>query len=249
MMSFNYPHPVSRTYQYKKITKPLLERKRRARINKCLDELKNLMIDALETEEEDISKLEKADILELTVRHLQRLQGLQSFGLSNTIVKNDDISAESRWLSGFGHCAAEAYRFLSALPGEGAEKLARYLAAGLQKNRASKSTLKTSPLLPVTESSVENEIIQDTNETSFNKNATANCEINQDEVAPDIPLQCNTAMNVDNSEKLDSESILDMKSLRYQRALEKVKPEVEDEVEEEIDVEHIDKQDPMWRPW
>ena len=30
------------------ITKPLLERKRRARINKCLDELKNLMIDALE---------------------------------------------------------------------------------------------------------------------------------------------------------------------------------------------------------
>ncbi|XP_031837193.2 transcription factor HES-4 isoform X1 [Nomia melanderi] len=249
MMSFNYPHPVSRTYQYKKITKPLLERKRRARINKCLDELKNLMIDALETEEEDISKLEKADILELTVRHLQRLQGLQSFGLSNTIVKNDDISAESRWLSGFGHCAAEAYRFLSALPGEGAEKLARYLAAGLQKNRASKSTLKTSPLFPVTESSVENEIIQDTNETSFNKNVTANREINQDEVAPDIPLQCNTVMNVDNSEKLDSESILDMKSLRYQRALEKVKPEVEDEVEEEIDVEHIDKQDPMWRPW
>ncbi|XP_031837194.2 uncharacterized protein LOC116429002 isoform X2 [Nomia melanderi] len=207
MMSFNYPHPVSRTYQYKKITKPLLERKRRARINKCLDELKNLMIDALETEEEDISKLEKADILELTVRHLQRLQG------------------------------------------EGAEKLARYLAAGLQKNRASKSTLKTSPLFPVTESSVENEIIQDTNETSFNKNVTANREINQDEVAPDIPLQCNTVMNVDNSEKLDSESILDMKSLRYQRALEKVKPEVEDEVEEEIDVEHIDKQDPMWRPW
>ena len=32
--------PVSKTMQYKKITKPLLERKRRARINACLDELK-----------------------------------------------------------------------------------------------------------------------------------------------------------------------------------------------------------------
>lgn len=30
------------------ITKPLLERKRRARINRCLDELKDLMVDALE---------------------------------------------------------------------------------------------------------------------------------------------------------------------------------------------------------
>lgn len=32
----------------KQITKPLLERKRRARINRCLDELKDLMYTALE---------------------------------------------------------------------------------------------------------------------------------------------------------------------------------------------------------
>ena len=35
--------PVSKTYTYKKITKPLLERKRRARINACLDERKDIM--------------------------------------------------------------------------------------------------------------------------------------------------------------------------------------------------------------
>ena len=34
---------MSKTYTYKKITKPLLERKRRARINACLDELKDIM--------------------------------------------------------------------------------------------------------------------------------------------------------------------------------------------------------------
>ena len=32
--------PVSKTHQYKKITKPLLERKRRARMNRCYDDLK-----------------------------------------------------------------------------------------------------------------------------------------------------------------------------------------------------------------
>ena len=36
--------PMSRTHQYRKVMKPLLERKRRARINKCLDDLKDLMV-------------------------------------------------------------------------------------------------------------------------------------------------------------------------------------------------------------
>ena len=54
--------------------KPLLERKRRARINKCLDDLKDLMVTALQAEGESITKLEKADVLELTVKHLQKLK-------------------------------------------------------------------------------------------------------------------------------------------------------------------------------
>ena len=65
--------PMSRTHQYRKVMKPLLERKRRARINKCLDELKELMVHALQHEGESISKLEKADVLELTVRWLHNL--------------------------------------------------------------------------------------------------------------------------------------------------------------------------------
>merc|ERR1711920_134682 len=66
--------PMSRTHQYRKVMKPLLERKRRARINKCLDELKDLMVHALQSEGESITKLEKADVLELTVRHLRKLR-------------------------------------------------------------------------------------------------------------------------------------------------------------------------------
>lgn len=53
--------PVSRTYQYRKVMKPMLERKRRARINRCLDELKELMVSALQSEGENVSKLEKGE--------------------------------------------------------------------------------------------------------------------------------------------------------------------------------------------
>uniref|UniRef100_A0A3B5L7L9 BHLH domain-containing protein n=1 Tax=Xiphophorus couchianus TaxID=32473 RepID=A0A3B5L7L9_9TELE len=52
-------------------TKPLIERKRRERINNCLDQLKETVIGAFRL---DQSKLEKADILEMTVKHLQNIQ-------------------------------------------------------------------------------------------------------------------------------------------------------------------------------
>ena len=74
--------PLSRTDQYRKVMKPLLERKRRARINACLDELKDLMVFALQAEGESISKLEKADVLELTVTHLRKLKRQQMLALN-----------------------------------------------------------------------------------------------------------------------------------------------------------------------
>ncbi|EZA57426.1 hypothetical protein DMN91_008714 [Ooceraea biroi] len=142
-MMYDYPHPVSRTYQYKKVTKPLLERKRRARINHCLDQLKDLMVDAFEAEGENIGKLEKADILELTVRHLQKLQASRPTGLSTTITDADKASEENPWQFGFGLCATEACRFLSSLPGEVAERLASHLTTGLQKSRHTNPSPKT----------------------------------------------------------------------------------------------------------
>lgn len=39
---------INNSFYAQQITKPLLERKRRARINRCLDELKDLMYSALE---------------------------------------------------------------------------------------------------------------------------------------------------------------------------------------------------------
>ncbi|XP_008467858.1 enhancer of split mbeta protein-like [Diaphorina citri] len=100
--------PISRTYQYRKVMKPMLERKRRARINRCLDELKEIMVTSLQAEGENVSKLEKADILELTVRHLHKLRRQQSLGLT------PEAAYADRFKAGFTHCAAEVSQYLAS---------------------------------------------------------------------------------------------------------------------------------------
>lgn len=99
--------PISRTYQYRKVMKPMLERKRRARINRCLDELKELMVTALQSEGENVSKLEKADILELTVRHLHGLKRQQQ------LVIPQEQSYIDKFRAGFSQCAQEVTHFIT----------------------------------------------------------------------------------------------------------------------------------------
>ena len=98
---------VSSTHQYRKVMKPLLERKRRARINSCLEELKDLMVAALQTEGESITKLEKADVLELTVNHLRKLKRQQMLSLNPAL----DLD---RFHAGFTTCATEVSRSLAS---------------------------------------------------------------------------------------------------------------------------------------
>ena len=102
--------PMSRTHQYRKVMKPLLERKRRARINSYLDELKDLMVSALQAEGESISKLEKADVLELTLKHLQKLKRQQ-------LLKSNPAIDMDRYRAGYTACASEVGRFMSSIPG------------------------------------------------------------------------------------------------------------------------------------
>ena len=101
--------PMSRTHQYRKVMKPLLERKRRARINKCLDELKDLMVYALQSEGESITKLEKADVLELTVRHLHKLKRQRQ------LQANPGLDMD-RYRAGYTACVSEVSRFLTSVP-------------------------------------------------------------------------------------------------------------------------------------
>merc|ERR1712002_805297 len=99
--------PMSRTQEYRKVMKPLIERKRRARINACLDELKDLMVFAMQSEGESISKLEKADVLELTVKHLRKLKRQQMLSLTPAL----DMD---RFHAGYPTCATEVSRTLAS---------------------------------------------------------------------------------------------------------------------------------------
>ena len=88
-----------------------MERQRRARINRCLDELKDLMSDAMAAEGgENVAKFEKADVLELTVRHLHKLRRESHLAVS-------PVTSSDRFRAGFTQCAREVSVALAATPG------------------------------------------------------------------------------------------------------------------------------------
>lgn len=86
--------------------KPIMEKRRRARINNCLNELKTLILDATKKDPARHSKLEKADILEKTVKHLQELQRQQA-----AMSQAADPKVVNKFKAGFTECANEVSRF------------------------------------------------------------------------------------------------------------------------------------------
>ncbi|CAL8281128.1 unnamed protein product [Lota lota] len=106
----------------RKSSKPLMEKRRRARINESLGQLKTLILDALKKDSSRHSKLEKADILEMTVKHLRGLQRIRM-----TAAVNTDPSSLGKYRAGFSECVGEVTRFLSTCEGVSAEVRTRLL--------------------------------------------------------------------------------------------------------------------------
>ncbi|CAF0987539.1 unnamed protein product [Brachionus calyciflorus] len=94
--------------EYRKNTKPLMEKRRRERINRSLDELKNIILNQTNHNPIRNHKLEKADILELTVKHLKNLQK-QKLNVS----ANEDPNVKSKYKLGYYECVQECLKFLS----------------------------------------------------------------------------------------------------------------------------------------
>ncbi|KAI7800971.1 hairy-related 8.2 [Triplophysa rosa] len=87
----------------RKLRKPLIERKRRERINHCLDQLRQTVVGVFRL---DQSKLEKADILEMTVKHLQNTKSNKVF---DPIL---DAEAQQRYSTGYIQCMQEVHNLL-----------------------------------------------------------------------------------------------------------------------------------------
>lgn len=94
----------------RKSSKPIMEKRRRARINASLAELKSLLLEVMKNEGNRHSKMEKADILEMTVKQLRLLQR-QHFSAST----NDDSPVLTKYVLGFQECASEVSRYLSSM--------------------------------------------------------------------------------------------------------------------------------------
>lgn len=103
--------PVKRASDNRRSNKPIMEKRRRARINNCLNDLKTLILDAMKKDPARHSKLEKADILEMTVKHLENLQRQQ-----NAMSQATDPNVMNKFKAGFNECAQEVSRFTDIDP-------------------------------------------------------------------------------------------------------------------------------------
>ncbi|XP_051482425.1 transcription cofactor HES-6-like [Apus apus] len=97
--------------------KPLVEKKRRARINESLQELRQLLADS-----EFQAKLENAEVLELTVRRVQAV--LERRALEGGRLQRE---ASERFAAGYIQCMHEVHTFVSSCPGIDAATAAELL--------------------------------------------------------------------------------------------------------------------------
>ncbi|VDK71445.1 unnamed protein product [Litomosoides sigmodontis] len=106
MMTSPYASPSPPQYPLeRKLKKPLMEKRRRARMNECLDQLKHLL---LHISPNHRTKLEKADILEMTVAYLNQMQHPPS---PSTSFDNNAIYQQS-YTEGFTVAASACLTYL-----------------------------------------------------------------------------------------------------------------------------------------
>ncbi|XP_071536093.1 uncharacterized protein [Panulirus ornatus] len=119
------PKPVS---EARRIRKPLMERKRRERINTSLNDLATLLAEAhmVKTEAGKPTKLEKADILELTVKHIKTLKTQTD---AEPDADGEGVSPTSSYKEGFSRCMGVVEQ---ALGKAGKEALRERLLTHLQ---------------------------------------------------------------------------------------------------------------------
>lgn len=102
-----------------------MEKRRRARINQSLNELKNLILEAMKKDTSCYSKLEKADILEMTVRYLR---SMRTQSAATRVSNTSDPNTMARYRAGYNECANEVSRYLMSLEGLDVQVRARLLS-------------------------------------------------------------------------------------------------------------------------
>jgi hypothetical protein len=98
----------------RKIRKPLMEKKRRTRINDSLESLKKILLHNLVAlpQGQRPTKLEKADILEMTVRYMIVLHKKLGIATSECVTSTtqEDVKMESSGIANTDNCPSVIYK-------------------------------------------------------------------------------------------------------------------------------------------
>jgi len=103
---------TSKTQIYQKVKKPLLERQRRARINKCLDTLKTLVADL--RGDDGILRMDKAEMLESAVVFMRQQKMSKSAAAATPA--SPAMPFES-YRNGYMNAVNEVSRVMASTPG------------------------------------------------------------------------------------------------------------------------------------
>ncbi|OTF83285.1 Transcription factor HES-1 (Hairy and enhancer of split 1)-like [Euroglyphus maynei] len=94
-----------------RISKPLMEKRRRARINQCLSQLKTIVVDSAgQYTQNNKCKLEKADILELTVNYVKQLHQEH---VQQQQQQQQSTKIGEQYLSGYSECVRQMCEYLT----------------------------------------------------------------------------------------------------------------------------------------
>lgn len=240
---------TKRSSEPRRANKPLMEKRRRARINQSLAALKTLILDSAKAENTKHSKLEKADILELTVRHFQRHRSLDTQGVK-------------QYKSGYADCVREVQRYLetpdaqtmAVLDTGVRQRLLQHLDSCVSEVDVDlKSNLEERVQQPPDSSSNLEEINNNTNNQSSSKQQSdktfPNKVVKTNDgsfvfVLPSHYLQIATALGINlrsyQTDHADEEQQNDADQLKVPSR----------EIEKPLDFsKNNELRDTMWRPW
>ncbi|XP_046564248.1 enhancer of split mgamma protein-like isoform X2 [Haliotis rubra] len=91
--------------------KLMAEKRRRARINQSLTEIKDIVCEAQQRNDPNYDKMEKAEILETTVDYLRNVRKI------NTTHQHVKEAVQARFQHGFSKCAEEILSYIQSVPG------------------------------------------------------------------------------------------------------------------------------------
>lgn len=105
MPAVKHEQALNERQHHRRVFKPIIEKRRRDRINTCLEELKKLVLEGMNKDSTRHSKLEKADILEMTVKYLKSVQ------MQQQAIANNEYMHKYR--AGYTECATAVGQYIN----------------------------------------------------------------------------------------------------------------------------------------